>query len=127
MGTASTGRLLRLSEVRSRTALGRSTIYRLMRNGDFPEPLKIGDRAVRWRESEIEEWLAARPQGYSVTPQSDRGGLRDDICPSRGFAPHPFREAITWRIDILGTAEREIILSLDGEIPNCIEGKGKAK
>ncbi len=68
MGTASTGRLLRLSEVRSRTALGRSTIYRLMRNGDFPEPLKIGDRAVRWRESEIEEWLAARPRAIGDTP-----------------------------------------------------------
>ena len=36
MGTASTGRLLRLSEVRSRTALGRSTIYRLIAQWRFP-------------------------------------------------------------------------------------------
>ncbi len=62
MGTATTDRLLRLAEVRTRTALGRSTIYRKMRDGSFPEPLKIGDRAVRWRESEIEAWLAARPR-----------------------------------------------------------------
>ena len=62
MGTATTDRLLRLGEVQIRTALGRSTIYRKIRDGSFPEPLKIGDRAVRWRESEIEAWLAARPR-----------------------------------------------------------------
>ena len=68
MDTATNDRLLRLSEVQTRTALGRSTIYRLMRNGDFPEPLKIGARAVRWRESEIEEWLAARPRATGDAP-----------------------------------------------------------
>ena len=31
-----------------------------MRDGSFPEPLKVGVRAVRWRESEIEGWLAHR-------------------------------------------------------------------
>lgn len=46
MATATTDRLLRLSEVRTRTALGRSTIYRKMRDGSFPEPLKIGAGAV---------------------------------------------------------------------------------
>ena len=64
MATAATDRLLRLSEVLTRTALARSTIYRKMRDGSFPERLKIGVRAVRWPESEIEAWLAARPQGY---------------------------------------------------------------
>ena len=59
-------RLLRLSEVRTRTALARTTIYRKMREGSFPEPLKVGVRAVRWRESEIESWLSSRPRatGY---------------------------------------------------------------
>ncbi len=68
MGTATTDRLLRLGEVRTRTALGRSTIYRKMRDGSFPEPLKIGDRAVRWRESEIEAWLKARPRATGDAP-----------------------------------------------------------
>ena len=68
MATATTDRLLRLSEVLSRTALGRSSIYRMMRDGSFPEPLKVGVRAVRWRESEIEGWLAARPRAASDGP-----------------------------------------------------------
>ena len=68
MVAESTDRLLRLSEVLTRTALGRSTIYRLMRAGSFPEPLKVGVRAVRWRESEVEAWLAARPRATGDRP-----------------------------------------------------------
>ena len=34
----------------------------------FPEPLRIGVRAVRWRESEVEAWLAALPRAEGDTP-----------------------------------------------------------
>ena len=62
MCTTTGDRLLRLQEVKNRTTYSRSTIYRKMQEGTFPRPLKMGDRAVRWRESEIEVWLAARPR-----------------------------------------------------------------
>ena len=68
MATSTADRLLRLSEVQTRTALGRTTIYRKMREGSFPEPLKIGARAVRWPESEIEAWLASRPRATGDSP-----------------------------------------------------------
>ena len=55
-------RLLRREDVESLVGLSRSAIYRLMRAGQFPEPLKIGPRAVRWPASEIEAWLAERPR-----------------------------------------------------------------
>ena len=55
-------RLLRREEVEQRCALGRTSVYRLMRSGRFPEPLKVGPRAVRWRESEIEAWMESRPR-----------------------------------------------------------------
>ncbi len=54
-------RMLRREEVEQRTGMSRSTIYRLMREGDFPLPHRVGQRAVRWRESELEAWLASRP------------------------------------------------------------------
>ena len=44
------------------TGLSRATIYRKMRKGQFPKPLKLGDRAVRWRQSEVEGWLASLPR-----------------------------------------------------------------
>ena len=68
MATQTGDRLLRLSEVEARTALSSTTIYRKMREGSFPEPLKIGARAVRWPESEIEAWLSARPRATGDTP-----------------------------------------------------------
>lgn len=55
-------RLLRCSEVQHRTGLGKTTIYRLMRDGLFPLPLKISPKAVRWPESEIEDWKARLPR-----------------------------------------------------------------
>ena len=55
-------RLLRRDEVEERTGLARTTIYRKMREGSFPEPLQVGARAVRWSASEIDSWLAGRPR-----------------------------------------------------------------
>ena len=55
-------RLLRRQEVEARCGLARSSLYRLMREGNFPVPLKVGARAVRWREAEIEKWLTERPR-----------------------------------------------------------------
>jgi len=53
--------MLRREEVQKRTGLSRSAIYRLMREGGFPLPHRVGHRTVRWRESDLEAWLASRP------------------------------------------------------------------
>ena len=55
-------RLLRLKEVLGLCSFGRSTLYRRMRDDDFPEPVKIGPRAVRWVYSEIVAWIESRPR-----------------------------------------------------------------
>ena len=57
-------RMLRRNEVELRCGLACTTIYRLMMTGGFPRPVKVGPRAVRWPESEIEAWLAARPRSH---------------------------------------------------------------
>lgn len=54
--------LLRRREVEQITCLGTSTIYRLMREGRFPEPIKIGPKAVRWKPDEIDTYLESRPR-----------------------------------------------------------------
>jgi prophage regulatory protein len=53
-------RILRLQEVKARTTLGRSTIYDAIARGDFPQPMKLGLRAVGWIEAEIDAWVEAR-------------------------------------------------------------------
>ena len=61
-------KLLTRREVESLCRIGRSALYRNMRQGDFPLPIKIGPRAVRWRESEIEAYLASRPRATGECP-----------------------------------------------------------
>lgn len=56
----SVGNVVRLPEVRRMTGLGRSTIYRLQADQQFPQSIKPGIRAVGWLESEVCQWLADR-------------------------------------------------------------------
>lgn len=53
-------KLLRLPQVRELTGLGRSTIYRLMDEGEFPRQLAISRGIVGWRESDIQKWIESR-------------------------------------------------------------------
>ena len=52
--------ILRRKEVEARIGLSRSSIYAAMAQGQFPRPLRLGRRAVGWRQSEIDDWLARR-------------------------------------------------------------------
>jgi prophage regulatory protein len=54
--------VLRLPEVRRLTGLGRSTIYRRIGDGRFPQQLDLEGGLVGWSRAEIEEWLANRPR-----------------------------------------------------------------
>ncbi|HCE2683185.1 TPA: AlpA family transcriptional regulator [Vibrio parahaemolyticus] len=50
-------RFLKLKEVMEKTALSRSAIYRKMSEDTFPKSVNLGDRAVAWIESEVDEWM----------------------------------------------------------------------
>ena len=50
-------RLIRLSEVKNKTGFGKAWIYRLISQNRFPQPVKIGIRAIAFIESEIDEWI----------------------------------------------------------------------
>ncbi|WJV53607.1 AlpA family transcriptional regulator [Pectobacteriaceae bacterium CE70] len=52
--------LIRLSGVMKKTSLKKSWIYLLMKQGEFPQAVKIGSRSVAWVESEVNDWIAAR-------------------------------------------------------------------
>ncbi|MCY4641441.1 MAG: AlpA family phage regulatory protein [Gammaproteobacteria bacterium] len=68
--------LLTRTEVETRCRIGRSTIYRLMRSGEFPIPLRIGPRAVRWVESEIDTWISRQPRASGVLTSVDNSQAR---------------------------------------------------
>lgn len=49
-------RFLRLPEVRERVGLSRSQIYRLIQEGEFPAPVKVGTTISVWPDAEINRW-----------------------------------------------------------------------
>ena len=53
-------RLIRLKEVMTMTGLARATVYKYIKQDMFPGSVSLGDRAVAWVESEIEEWILER-------------------------------------------------------------------
>lgn len=55
-------RLLKRKQVEEVTGLSRSTIYLQIAQGEFPRPVKLGSRAVAWREGDVLDWIAARPE-----------------------------------------------------------------
>nr|WP_291510682.1 AlpA family transcriptional regulator [Acidithiobacillus sp.] len=54
-------RLIRRDEVLHRTGFAKSWLYALIRKGEFPEPIRLGARAVAWREADIDAWIETRP------------------------------------------------------------------
>lgn len=52
---------LRIAVVMDVTGLGRSTIYRMMAEHEFPSPVKLTKRLVAWRRADVEHWFKSRP------------------------------------------------------------------
>ena len=52
--------ILRRPAVEKIIGLSRSTIYEMISLGLFPKPIRIGRKAVGWRESVIKKWIESR-------------------------------------------------------------------
>ena len=59
-------RLLNKWAVEERTSLDITTIYRKMKAGTFPQPVRVGRRRVAWRESDIAAWQAELEVGTRI-------------------------------------------------------------
>lgn len=55
-------RILRRPEVEARCGFKRAHLYKLIDEGKFPHPVRIGVRAVGWDSIEIEQWIADQLQ-----------------------------------------------------------------
>jgi predicted DNA-binding transcriptional regulator AlpA len=53
-------RLIRLNEVVAMCGLSKASIYDGVKQGTFPEPIKIGCRASAWLKHEVETWIEER-------------------------------------------------------------------
>lgn len=53
---------LRIGVVMRLTGLGRSTIYRMMAEDAFPQPVRLTRRLIAWRRADLDRWSDARPR-----------------------------------------------------------------
>ena len=61
-----TDRLVGIHEVQELTSLSHSSLYSFMRQGLFPKPLRVGPKAVRWLESDLQQWMETRPKAMEA-------------------------------------------------------------
>lgn len=52
-------RFLPLPQVQARTSVCKATLYELIREGQFPKPIKLGRKSV-WLEAEVDQWMRDR-------------------------------------------------------------------
>ena len=60
--------LLSRKELEKILGLKKSAIYAAMRERDFPAPIQLSRKCVRWRKSEVEAWIDSRPRANGVHP-----------------------------------------------------------
>jgi prophage regulatory protein len=53
---------LRIGVVMRLTGLGRSTIYRMMAEDAFPQPVRLSRRLIAWRRTDLVQWSDERPK-----------------------------------------------------------------
>lgn len=53
--------VLRPREAARYVGVSRPTIDRWRKAGKFPKALQLGDQAIGWRRSDLDEWLNGRP------------------------------------------------------------------
>ncbi len=61
-------RIIRVAEVSILTGLSRSSIYRLEKEGEFPQRKQLGKRMTGWIDDEVTHWLEHLPNGGCAEP-----------------------------------------------------------
>jgi prophage regulatory protein len=51
-----------IKRVMEKTGLSRSSVYAYVASGVFPKQRHLGPRRIAWLASEIQAWIATRPQ-----------------------------------------------------------------
>ena len=65
-------RIIRLKTVLDRTGLSRTTLYRKMADGTFPDKVRISIHGAGWHESAVNRWIA-NPSAYREDSAGNAG------------------------------------------------------
>ena len=54
--------VVRMSRLVEMIDLSRSTVWKLLSEGKFPNPIRLGPRSIGWRIKDVEDWIECREQ-----------------------------------------------------------------
>lgn len=59
-------KFLKLQQVMDKTTLCRSSIYLLIKSGDFPKNVTVMGKRKAWLESEVDDWMVSKMQASEL-------------------------------------------------------------
>ncbi len=77
-------RYIRFKELKTLVPLGRTTIWRMEREGRFPRSRRIGKSAKAWLETEVLSWMQERAVDHEKGQPVAGGAARRLLLPGRG-------------------------------------------
>lgn len=79
-------RFLRRKDVEAAIGYSRSSIYRLIQLGEFPRPIALTCRSVRWRASDVAAWQRRK---FEQDTSQKNGGIDGGTRQNRlAFLPY---------------------------------------
>ncbi|WP_343724875.1 AlpA family transcriptional regulator [Herbaspirillum huttiense] len=66
--------ILKTKDVLKKTAIGRTTLHRKVKEGSFPAPIELGPHSVGWVESEVDEWIKERMNSRAANSDGESVG-----------------------------------------------------
>lgn len=54
--------MLRMKQLTQYTGLSKSHLHHLVREGQFPKPVKLSTRCSAWKREEVDKWLNSKEQ-----------------------------------------------------------------
>lgn len=52
--------ILRVEDLIQMLKISRPTLYRWLKQDNFPKPIHLGPKTPVWRQSDIEEWISQK-------------------------------------------------------------------
>ena len=49
--------LYRIKTLSQKLDMGVSTIWKMVNEGNFPQPIKLGAKHTAWRSEDVQEWM----------------------------------------------------------------------
>lgn len=80
-------KIIRMPDVEKKVGMSKSVIYNMIRRGEFPRQVRLGEHSVGWIETDVDEWVRVR--GETVRDRGNEGLARIIRMPMDGEVLNP--------------------------------------